>query len=114
MEALWKESPRTALQVAQEVKAETGWAVNTVRTLLSRLLDKGAVKSKKNGSGVAEFLPVVAREACVQRESESFLKRVFQGAADSLVLHFVRDGKLSADEVAALKKEFEQATKKRK
>jgi BlaI family penicillinase repressor len=113
MEALWKASPQTALEVSKEVREETGWAVNTVRTLLARLLDKGAVKSKKNSAGVAEFKPMLERDVFVKRESESFLKRVFQGAADSLVLHFVQNGKLTPDEVTALKKEFDQVAKKR-
>jgi BlaI family penicillinase repressor len=114
MEALWKRSPLTALQVSKDVREETGWAVNTVRTLLTRLLEKGAVRSKKNSSGVAEFRPMVEREVFVKRESESFLKRVFQGAADSLVLHFVQNGKLTPEEVESLKREFDQATAKRK
>jgi BlaI family penicillinase repressor len=114
MEALWKASPQTALEVSKEVREETGWAVNTVRTLLARLLEKGVVKSRKNSSGVAAFEPLLEREVFVKRESESFLKRVFQGAANSLVLHFVRSGKLTPKEVEALKHEFDQAKVKRK
>lgn len=114
MEALWKHSPQTALQVSKSVTAETGWAVNTVRTLLARLLEKGAVKSKKNSSGVAEFSPMVAREACVTTESETFLKRVFRGATDSLLLHFVKTDRLKPEEIDALKREVDRAVAKRK
>lgn len=114
MEVLWQRAPLTALEVQRTVTEETGWAVNTVRTLLARLLEKGAVRSKKNRGGVAEFSPAVKRDAFVKRESESFLKRVFRGAADSLVMHFVQSGKLTPEAIDALKREVEQAAVKRK
>jgi BlaI family penicillinase repressor len=114
MEALWKRSPLTALQVSKEVGPATGWAVNTVRTLLARLADKGAVRLGKNKSGVTDFSPLVARAECVKSESESFLARVFQGAADSLLLHFVRNSRLTTKEIEALKQEVDQVSTKRK
>ena len=47
------------------------WAENTVRTLLTRLVEKGALKTAENASGTRTFLPAVKREACVRAESES-------------------------------------------
>jgi len=113
MEALWKRSPRTASGVAKDVQESTGWAVNTVRTLLARLTEKGAVKSQRGRGGILEFVPVAAREACVRMESESFLKRVFQGAADSLLVHFVQHSRLSAKDIKALKKIVDEAAARR-
>ena len=39
MEALWKRSPQTASEVSKSLRRPTGWALNTVRTLLTRLLE---------------------------------------------------------------------------
>ena len=63
MEALWKRSPQTASQLAKALSRSTGWALNTVRTLLSRLVEKGALRADENSSGVREFSPAIAREA---------------------------------------------------
>lgn len=113
MEALWKRSPQTASGVAREVREATGWAVNTVRTLLTRLTEKGAVKSKRGRRGILEFVPAVPREAWVRTESESFLKRVFKGAADSLLVHFVQHSGLSGEEIKALKQIVDEAAARR-
>jgi BlaI family penicillinase repressor len=113
MEALWKRSPQTASGVAKEVREATGWAVNTVRTLLARLTEKGAVRSKRGHRGILEFVPVVAREAWVRTESESFLNRVFKGAADSLLVHFVQHSRLSAADIKALKQIVDEAAARR-
>ncbi len=103
MEALWEEAPRTASQVIKAVAASQGWADNTVRTLLARLVEKGALKAGENASGVKEFSPVVKREACVRAESRSFLQRVFRGASKPLLAHFASNVKLTPEEVEELK-----------
>jgi BlaI family penicillinase repressor len=112
MESLWQRSPQTASQVARSLRRRTGWALNTVRTLLTRLLEKGAVQAAPNTSGVREFMPAVEREACVHAESESFLQRVFNGAAKPLLVHFAANAKLSPDEVRELKRLFDQSLNK--
>jgi BlaI family penicillinase repressor len=114
MEVLWKASPRTASEVFRELKDSTGWALNTVRTLLTRLVEKGAVKAGKEQSAVTEFSAAVDRETCVKAESESFLQRVFQGAANSLLLHFVENSRLTPEETRNLKQLFEANAKRRR
>ena len=112
MEALWKKSPQTASEVARALQKRTGWAQNTVRTLLTRLLEKGALHAADNASGIREFTPAVKRDACVRVESESFLQRVFHGAAKPLLIHFASNAKLTPEEVRELKRLFDQNLKK--
>lgn len=111
METLWKCSPQTASEVAKVLRRSTGWALNTVRTLLTRLVEKGALGAAENATGVREFAPAVEREACVRAESESFLQRVFQGAAKPLLVHFAMNSKLTAEEVRELKRLFDRSLK---
>ena len=110
MEALWENAPRTASQVVKAVAAQ-GWADNTVRTLLARLVEKGALKAGENASGVKEFSPLVKRETCVRAESHSFLKRVFRGASKPLLAHFASNVKLSPEEVEELKRLLDASLK---
>lgn len=109
MEALWEQSPRTASEVAAAVRGPTGWADNTVRTLLTRLMGKGAVAGRPGASSVREFLPAVRREDCVRAESRSFLARVFKGSAKPLLAHFAENARLSPDEVQELKRLLDQS-----
>jgi BlaI family penicillinase repressor len=108
MEALWESSPQTASEVTKTLRASMNWAENTVRTLLTRLVEKGALKTSENASGTRTFIPAVKREACVRAESQSFLDRVFGGAAKPLLVHFAQNSKLSPDEIKELKKLLDQ------
>ena len=108
MEALWESAPQTASEVTKILRPTTNWAENTVRTLLTRLVEKGALKTGENASGTRTFLPAVKREACVRAEGESFLQRMFGGAAKPLLVHFAQNSKLTADEVKELKKILDQ------
>ncbi|WP_395752278.1 BlaI/MecI/CopY family transcriptional regulator [Prosthecobacter sp.] len=108
MEALWESSPKTASEVTKALRPTMNWAENTVRTLLTRLVEKGALKTAENTSGTRTFLPAVKREACVRAESESFMQRIFGGAAKPLLVHFAQNSKLTAEEVKELKKLLDQ------
>lgn len=112
MESLWSKSPQTASAVAKALQESTGWAENTVRTLLTRLVEKGALEIDESGTGPKQFVPAVRRETCVKAESESFLERVFQGAAKPLLVHFARNSRLTSDEVRELKKMLDQSIEK--
>lgn len=109
MEALWESAPQTASEVTKALRPTMNWAENTVRTLLTRLVEKGALKTSENASGTRTFLPAVKREACVRAESQSFLDRVFGGAAKPLLVHFAQNSKLTAEEVRELKKLLDQS-----
>ena len=109
MEALWESSPQTASEVTKTLRPTMNWAENTVRTLLMRLVEKGALKTAENASGTRTFLPAVKREDCVRAESESFMQRIFGGAAKPLLVHFAQNSKLTAEEVKELKKLLDQS-----
>lgn len=113
MEALWGSGARTASELTRELQGSTSWAENTVRTLLTRLVRKKALRTTVNPQGTRVFVPKVSREQCVQVESESFLDRVFQGAAKPLLVHFVQNSTLSAEEVKELKRLLDQSLKDR-
>jgi BlaI family penicillinase repressor len=111
MEELWKAAPQTALELTRRLEPSTHWAENTVRTMLTRLVDKGALKTGKNTSGTRTFRPAVSREACVKAAGDSFMQRIFRGAAKPLLVHFTQESKLTADEVAELKRLLDESVK---
>jgi BlaI family penicillinase repressor len=102
MEILWKQAPATAADIIAGL-AHTSWAPTTIRTMLARLTDKKIVAAKRQERGIM-FRPVVSRKQCVQREGDSFLERVFGGAANPLLMHFVKRAKLTPEEVRELQK----------
>ncbi len=112
MEALWESAPQTASELTKLLRQKTKWAENTVRTLLTRLVEKGALKTGENDGGTRVFSPAVSREACVGVESESFMQRIFRGASKPLLVHFAQNAQLTPDEVRELKRLLDQSLKK--
>lgn len=109
MEVLWESSPQTASAVASAVQESTGWAQNTVRTLITRLVEKGALEVVDPEVQPRSFKPAVKRELCVQAESASFIDRIFRGASKPLLVHFAQSAQLTAEEARELKKLLDEA-----
>jgi predicted transcriptional regulator len=103
MEALWRKSPLAAEDVVAAVAAAQGWTEATVKTLLNRLLSKGAIAADREGRRYL-YRTVLAREDHVAAESESLLERLFAGRVSSLVTHFSERERLSAEDIAELKR----------
>jgi len=109
MEVLWESSPRSSAEVIQALSQSTKWAANTIRTLLARLIEKGAVKTTDSAGGTRLYLPAIKRETLVRAESDSFLERIFQGSAQPLLVHFARRVKLSPEQAQELKDLLDQS-----
>ncbi|MCS3808030.1 BlaI/MecI/CopY family transcriptional regulator [Xanthomonas sp. 4461] len=106
MQVLWDRAPRTADEVVAAL-AQTHWAEPTVKTLLNRLLNKGAIAAQKEGRKYL-YTPLLQRDHWVQQQSEGLLQRLFGGRVAPLVAHFSERGKLSASDVAELKRLLEE------
>lgn len=101
MEALWEISPMTAADVTERVKESRGWSIQTVKTLLSRLLAKDIIAAEQDGRRFL-YRPVVEREAYVTGESRRFVDRLFGGRAAPLVAHLAEQDQLSREDIEEL------------
>lgn len=106
MDVLWKRHPLSAEEVVASLSGRQDWQEATVKTLLNRLLNKGAIGAEKDGRRFL-YAPVLKRDAWVQGESESLLERVFGGRVAPLVAHFSEQRKLSRKDIAELRKLLE-------
>lgn len=108
MEVLWDRPRQTAADVCDDVCGQRGWSLATVKTLLSRLVQKGAVAAEPDGRRFL-YTPLIAREDYVGGESRRLVDRLFGGSAASLVAHLAESEALTdADlaEIEALLKEL--------
>lgn len=111
MEVLWRQSPQGSEDIAGALQGDTGWHENTVRTLLNRLVRKGAACAERDGRRYL-YSPVLTREAWQAQESRSLLDRVFGGRVAPLLVHFSRNEKLGAKDIAELRKLVDELEKK--
>ncbi|MHC4216037.1 MAG: BlaI/MecI/CopY family transcriptional regulator, partial [Planctomycetota bacterium] len=49
MNALWHKHPATARQIAERLPAGVKWAYTTIKTMLTRLVEKNALTESKRG-----------------------------------------------------------------
>lgn len=103
MEVLWRASPRSSEDVITELARDHDWQVSTIKTLLGRLVKKGAVRAESIGRRFS-YAPVLAREAWVHGQSGTLLKRVFDGRLAPLVAHFTEKHTLSRQDIAEVKR----------
>ncbi|MFT3761191.1 MAG: BlaI/MecI/CopY family transcriptional regulator [Pseudoxanthomonas sp.] len=103
MEVLWQRHPQNADEVVATLSERSDWAEPTVKTLLNRLLNKGAIRAERDGRRYL-YSPVLAREAWVAQQSEGLLQRLFGGRVAPLVAHFSERGKLTEADIAELKR----------
>lgn len=107
MEALWERQPLSADEVMSAVAHARGWQEPTIKTLLNRLLKKGAISAERDGRRYL-YSPVLRRQEWVMDESRGLLERLFDGRVAPLVAHFSEHRKLDADDVAELRRLLEE------
>jgi BlaI family transcriptional regulator, penicillinase repressor len=111
MNLVWSNSPIEATEVIDQVAADNGWSAATVKTMLHRLVRKGALATEQNGKKYL-YTPAVRRDACVRQASRSFLERVFGGEATPALIHFVKTAKLTAKDVEEIRAMLDKKTNK--
>ena len=103
MDVLWRTHPLGAEEVVAALADSRHWQEATIKTLLNRLLNKGAIAAEKEGRRYL-YSPRLKREDWVLEESRGLLDRLFDGRVAPLVAHFSEQRKLSRKDIAELRK----------
>lgn len=112
MESVWLGEDQTAGEILARV-ATGDRSHRTLRTLLARLVDKGAVSVRIDGPRHL-YRAAVSRDECVRSAARSFTERFFAGNLQSLLLHFVEQESLSDEEVERLREQLASRANKPK
>ena len=102
MDAVWAGAPVTANEIVERLAGRADWNPRTIKTMLNRLVRKGALGFQAEGKRY-HYEPKVSRAECVRAQSRSFLSRVFGGATGAALLHFVEEHDLTPEEIEQLK-----------
>ena len=103
LQVLWKAGkPLPLSEIRQSLAEEKRWEASTVKTLLRRLCDKGAVQLVRRGV----YEPLVTEDAYQRRTNQKYLSRLFDGSAKKLVASLVSDGALSQEDLMELYEMF--------
>ena len=103
MAVVWERAPVAASAIVDELHASKQWSLTTVRTLLRRLVNKGALAQEEEGKRYL-YKPLVSMAACVRRESESLWDRVLGRAPSAALIHLVKRADLSKEDIQELRR----------
>jgi predicted transcriptional regulator len=111
MQVLWGKSPLGADEIVAALAQQRDWQEPTIKTLINRLLKKGAVSAASVGRRYL-YAPVLQRDDWLHAQSAGLLDRLFSGRIAPLVAHFGRHRRLSAADIAELKQLIASMEKK--
>jgi len=101
MEVLWADSPLPASDIAQALAAQQKWKIKTIKTLLSRLVEKQALTTTQDGRRYL-YAPLISRETYSATAARLLSDRLFGGRAAPLVAHLAQGQGLTDEDIAEL------------
>jgi BlaI family penicillinase repressor len=112
MKIVWKYAPISTNDVVEKLLAVSNWSPKTIQTLLSRLVNKGVLSYYKT-SRVFIYTPLISEEEYLLKESNSFLKRFYNGTLNKMVLNFIDQNLLTKEDIDELKNILDQTYDKK-
>ena len=107
MKILWKKAPLTANEIIDQLDGHVEWTPKTIKTLLNRLVKKGALGFEKDGRSYL-YSPIIKEKECTHEATRSFLNRVYDGALKPMLSTFIEEERLSPEDIEELKKVLEK------
>lgn len=113
MKVLWDKAPLTSSEIVETLKASTKWSPTTIYTLISRLVNKKAIKIEE-GSSPYICYPIISKEEYTQKEYKSFLKKVYNGSLNLMLSNIVEENELSEEDIEELKQILDNSKNRKK
>lgn len=111
MKPLWEVGPMAARDIYQAVPEQQGWAYKTLKTMLARLVKKGALEYDQIGNSYL-YRPAFTRDEMTRATMGSFVDRVFDGALKPFLAYFAET--VDEDELKVLRAELARIEKERR
>ncbi|MBS6676897.1 MAG: BlaI/MecI/CopY family transcriptional regulator [Clostridiales bacterium] len=102
MKIVWKSAPISTNEITECLLKTTSWSAKTIQTLIKRLVTKGALTYEKQGR-VFVYTPLVKEDEYINQESNSFLKRFYDGDISAMLSAYLENNQLSETEIRHLR-----------
>src|SRR5262245_36689183 len=110
MKVLWDAEALAARDVFARLPKGRQWAYKTVKTLLSRLVAKGALTYDQIGNSYL-YRPAIRREQATRQEVRSVFQRLISEACSPVLAQFIDEAELSDAEIRQLKRQLDEKRK---
>lgn len=106
MKVIWRINPCSAQKIIAELE-NTQWAPNTIRTMLGRLVKK-EILTYTHQKNTYIYRPAITETECQHQETKSFLKKVYGEALQPMLVSFIKEEKLSKQDIQGLRDLLDQ------
>ena len=100
MQQLWKR-PHTLMELVAVLEKDIGWSKSTVATMVRRMEEKGIISYTEQGR-TKVFSPTLSREDVAARETNSLLRRAYNGSIGMLVNAMAQRNDLTKEDIEEL------------
>lgn len=111
MDVIWKYAPISTNEITDRLSKTKDWSPKTIYTMLSRLEKKGVIVHEKE-SRVFVYTPCIRKEDYIEVESRTLANRFFDGAMNQMVVSFLDQKELSAEDLDELQRVLDRKRKK--
>lgn len=111
MKIVWKYAPISTNDITEKLLRTTEWSPKTIQTLIKRLVTKGALSYEKQGR-MFIYTPLVKENEYIGEESNSFLKRFYNGDISAMVSAYLENDRLSDTDIEHLRSLLSKKTGK--
>jgi predicted transcriptional regulator len=115
MKVIWQLGSCTVRQTLNALPIDEGSppAYTTIMTMMKQLTEKGALDVDCERQPFV-YTPAVRRDRVLRQRVTQFLKTVFDGHAEDLVLHLVEEADLSAADIHRIEAKIRKREKTKK
>lgn len=105
MKVLWEtRGELTITEIRKTLEETTDWESSTIKTLIRRLVKKGAIEATKKD--VFYYKPLVTEEEYNEYTTQELIDRLYNGSAKNLVASLLDNKKLNKKDIDELQKMF--------
>ena len=105
MKLLWRTKYALPVtEIREQLQRSKGWEPATIKTLIARLVSKGAVRQEKRN--VYFYSPVITEKEYSSWATKDLITRIYNGKASELIASLVNSNGLSRDDIAELREMF--------
>ena len=108
MKIVWQYAPVSTNEITDRLMKTTSWGAKTIQTLIKRLTNKGALTYEKEGR-VYVYTPLVKEYEYISQQSNSFLRRFYDGDITAMLSAYIKNDRLSAEEIGTLRSILDDA-----
>jgi len=108
MKILWKHEGLTSPAIFDEIEGDTDKKTGTLKTLLTRLVQKGAVRREGINERHYIYFPVITEKEYIEKNRRRLIDKVFNGSVKDLLLNLIKEEKISKAELDSLYDQIEE------